>query len=51
MFEGCFKIYINKDCEEGYGYVRDLYGNLIFYGLLSECCTFIECMERRNDHG
>lgn len=51
MCEGCFKIYINQDCPEGYGYVRDLYGNLIFYGLLSECCTFIERMERRNDHG
>ena len=49
MFEGCFKIVVTASCPYGYGYVKDLYGNLIYYGLLKDCCVFIEQMEKRDE--
>ena len=42
-----YQIITNKDCQEGYCFVRDFLGNLIFYGTGKQCLEFIRVMEGR----
>lgn len=31
-----------KDCPKGCAYVRDYMGNLVYYGTIDDCFTFID---------
>ncbi len=42
MDAGIFQIYKTKDCPSGYAYVRDYQLNLVFYGPVEECQSFID---------
>ena len=42
MDAGIFQIYKTKDCPSGYAYVRDYQLNLVFYGPIEECQSFID---------
>ena len=36
---------IKNGCPSGYAFVRDFYGNKMFYGTIKDCKTFIVRME------
>lgn len=40
-----FELYIPSGTPEGFSYVRDFKGNLVYYGTVEECETFIKQME------
>lgn len=40
---------IKTGCPKGWAYVRDYMGNLVYYGRIEECKTFISEMEGKHE--
>lgn len=41
-----FGILVKNGCPSGYAFVRDFYGNKMFYGTIKECKEFMYHMEK-----